>query len=78
MIAIVRCNDPVLISVLEALLGGAGIGVFVADQHMSALEGSIGAFQRRIMVEREDEAQARRLITEAGLGHELLPEGNRG
>jgi hypothetical protein len=78
MIAILRCNDPVLLSVVETLLKGAGIGVFVADQHMSALEGSIGAFQRRVMVDRDDEHAARRLMIEAGLGHELLPEGQGG
>jgi hypothetical protein len=78
MITILRCNDPVLLSVVESLLTGAGIGVFVADQHISALEGSIGAFQRRVMVDRDDEGAARRLMIEAGLGHELLPEGQGG
>jgi hypothetical protein len=78
MITILRCNDPVLLSVVESLLTAAGIGVFVADQHMSALEGSIGAFQRRVMVDRDDEKRARALIAEAGLGHELLAEGQGG
>jgi hypothetical protein len=45
---------------------------------MSALEGSIGAFQRRVMVDRDDEKRARALIAEAGLGHELLAEGRGG
>lgn len=71
MIEILRANDPVLISAVEALLNGAGLSVFVADSHMSALEGSIGAFPRRILVATDEEAQARRLLTEAGLGGEL-------
>ena len=74
---IVRCNDPVLISAVEALLAGADIGVFVADGAISALEGAIGAFPRRVMVLDEDEAAARRLLIEAGLGGELVAERPR-
>jgi hypothetical protein len=45
--------------------------VFVADNHMSALEGSIGAFPRRLLVPHDRAAQARRLMIEAGLAAEL-------
>lgn len=68
---LVRCNDVVLISALEALLEGAGIPALVLDGHMSVLEGAIGAFPRRLLVGDDDEARARRLIVEAGLGGEL-------
>ena len=68
MIEILRTNDAVALSLAEALLGGAGIGCFVADRHMSAIEGSIGAFQRRLLVERESETKARRVLVEGGLG----------
>jgi hypothetical protein len=71
MIEIMRTNDAVALSLAEALLGRAGIECFVADRHMSALEGSIGAFQRRLLVERESEAKARRILTEGGLGDYL-------
>lgn len=71
MIELIRSNDIVLINVVETLLGEAGIAVFVADGHMSAIEGSIGAFQRRVMVHADREGVARRLIREAGLGAEL-------
>lgn len=74
MVILLRTNDIVLISVVESLLEGAGIGCFVADQHISALEGSIGAFPRRIMVPADWEAQARRILTDAGLAHELAPK----
>lgn len=74
MVILLRTNDIVLISVVESLLEGAGIGCFVADQHISALEGSIGAFPRRIMVPDDLEAQARRILTDAGLAHELAPK----
>ena len=68
MIEILRTNDAVALSLAEALLGGAGIGCFVADRHMSALEGSIGAFQRHLLVDPDTEAKARRILIEGGLG----------
>lgn len=71
---LVRTNDPVLLSVIESLLHAAGIGVFIADQHMSTLEGAIGAFPRRLLVPDDDESAARTLLTEAGFGHELRPD----
>ena len=46
MIEIVRTNDLVLIGFLQSLLENANIPVFVADSHISALEGMIGAFPR--------------------------------
>ena len=71
---LVRTNDPVLISAIEALLQGANIKHIVLDQNMSVLEGSIGMLPRRVMVADEQLAQARKLMTEAGLGHELRPD----
>ena len=68
---LLRTNDPVLISVIEALLSGAEIGHLVLDTHMSILDGSLGIIPRRVMVERDRASQARRLILDAGLGHEL-------
>ncbi|MBF0666008.1 MAG: DUF2007 domain-containing protein, partial [Brevundimonas sp.] len=41
MIELFRTNDLVLISAAEALLASAEIPCFVADMHMSALEGSL-------------------------------------
>ena len=73
---IVRTNDPVLISAIDALLRGANIEHIVLDQNMSVLEGSIGMLPRRVMVADEQAAQARRLLMEAGLGHELRPDGD--
>jgi hypothetical protein len=71
MVEIVRTNDLVLIGFLQSLLENANIPVFVADMHISALEGMIGAFPRRILVPEDHAAQARRLIGEAGLEAEL-------
>jgi hypothetical protein len=73
---LVRTNDAVLISAIEALLNGAHIKHMVVDQNMSVLEGSIGIFPRRILV-RDNEVQiARRLLEDAGFGNELRPDGN--
>ncbi len=72
---IVRTNDIVLISAIEALFNGANIRHMVLDQNMSVLEGSLGLLPRRILVEDENVARARRLLTDAGLGHELRPDG---
>jgi hypothetical protein len=71
LIALLRTNDIVLISLVETLLTETGIPHFVADSHMSALEGSIGAFQRRLMVRADHLARARRVLIEAGLADQL-------
>ena len=71
MIELVRTNDLVLISFIESLLGEAGLRFFVADQHMSAIEGSLGFLPRRILVDGDQLEQARRLLSEAGLSREL-------
>ena len=71
---IVRTNDAVLITAIEALLKGAGIRHQVLDQNMSVLDGSIGMLPRRIVVDEDYVAKARRLLTDAGLGHELRPD----
>ena len=55
-------NDPVLLSFVEALLQEAGIGYMIADQHISITEGSIGLFPRRVLVQNEDLAAARRVL----------------
>ena len=45
----------------------AGIGFEVFDAHMSAVEGSIGAIPRRLMVAVEDFAAARRTLGNASI-----------
>ena len=71
MIELVRTNDLVLISVIESILVEEGVAHFIADQHMSAMEGSLGFLPRRIMVDSEQEGRARRLLADAGLAREL-------
>jgi hypothetical protein len=71
---LVRTNNAVLISAIGALLDGAGIGHVVLDQNMSVLEGSLGILSRRVMVADDEVAQARQVLRDAGLGHELRPD----
>jgi hypothetical protein len=71
---LIRTNDAVLVSAVGALLDAAGIPHLVFDQNMSVLEGSLGILPRRILVEPHRVRDARRLIEEAGLGHELRPD----
>jgi tRNA1(Val) A37 N6-methylase TrmN6 len=70
---LVRTNDPVLVSAIQALLDAADIPHVVLDQNMSVLEGSLGILPRRILVDDEHQESARRLLEEAGLSHELRP-----
>jgi hypothetical protein len=71
LVEIVRTNDLVLISVIESILTAERIGYFVADQHMAAVEGSLGFLPRRIMIDAREQGRARRVIAEAGLAGEL-------
>ncbi len=71
---LVRTNDAVLISAIEALLNGARIAHMIVDQNMSVLEGSIGIFPRRILVGDDEVNVARRLLQDAGFGGELRPD----
>ena len=72
---LVRTNDAVLVSAIQALLDAADIPHMVLDQNMSVLEGSLGILPRRLLVDERHVAAARKLLEEAGLGHELRPDG---
>ena len=71
MVEIIRSNDVVLMSFAQSLLEDAGVPVLLADTHMRLMEGSIGAFHRRLLVPDDHGGQARRILTEAGLAAEL-------
>jgi hypothetical protein len=71
---LLRTNDPVLLSYVSALLEQESIDFFVADLNMSVLEGSIGALPRRVLVESGKIAQARQILTGAGIGHVIADD----
>jgi hypothetical protein len=70
-----RTNDVVLVSAVGALLDGANIHHLVLDQNMSVIEGSLGVIPRRILVHEDDNLQARQVLSDAGLAHELRDNG---
>jgi Putative prokaryotic signal transducing protein len=68
---LIRTNDAVLLSYVEALLCGSGIRPIVLDTNMSILDGSIGILPRRVVVDEENYPQAVQILREAGLGGEI-------
>jgi hypothetical protein len=68
---LLRTNDAVLVSFVEALLREQRIDYHVADLNTSAVEASIGIFPRRILIASSDAEDARTLLIDAGLGKEL-------
>jgi hypothetical protein len=72
---LVRTNDAVLITAIEALLKSAQIEHMVVDRNMSVLEGSIGIFPRRILVDEQQLDAARQLLEEAGFANEIRRDG---
>ena len=65
---LILTTDPVLLSFVQSLMHDAGIEVLVFDQHISIVEGSIGAFPRRVMVPDDCWDKAAGLMREAGIG----------
>jgi hypothetical protein len=63
---LLRTNDLVRLSWVQALLADAGIETFVLDQNTAAIEGGIVALQRRIMVRAEDHGRALTALAAAG------------
>lgn len=71
---LLKTNDPVVISFVEALMKESEIDYLVLDQHMSIVEGSLGVIPRRILVKDEFHLSARQILKDADLGHELANE----
>lgn len=63
---LIRTNDFVRLSWLQAVLADAGIEAVVLDAYTSVMEGSIGAIPRRLMVHDRDEQRARSVLKDVG------------
>jgi hypothetical protein len=63
---LLRTNNAVRLSWVQALLRDSGIDSLVLDHHTSLVEGSIGAIPRRLMVAERDFVRARALLAAAG------------
>jgi hypothetical protein len=66
MTELLRTNDLVRLSWLQALLADAGIETVVLDQNTAAIEGGISALQRRLMVRDQDHRRALAALADAG------------
>lgn len=71
MIELMRTNDSVLLSLAESLMKEVGILYLIADTNMSILDGSIGILPRRFLVEDDRADEARQILIDAGIEHEL-------
>ncbi len=68
---LVKTNDLVLLSYINALFKDGNITHQILDNNMSILEGSVGVIPRRVLVEEVDVPRAKAILIDAGLGHEL-------
>ena len=73
MIELMRTNDLVRLSFVEALLRDAGVEPLVLDAYASVMDGSVLAIPRRLMVDDDDEALARRVLREAEIDPDAPP-----
>ncbi len=74
---LLRTTDIVLLSYVNSLLNDACLSVLIADVHVSSVEGSIGAFPRRVLVAAEDWDESISILTAAGLGDHLVGPATR-
>jgi hypothetical protein len=63
---VARCNDLVRMSFLCALLREAGVECLIADDHASAIQGSLDILPRRLMVASSKYLFAVNVLREAG------------
>ena len=63
---LLRSNDAVMLSWAIAVLEAEGIRAVLLDAYTSAVEGSILAIPRRLMVDAADYARARRILLDTG------------
>jgi len=65
MVELIRTNDLVLLSWLQARLREDHIEAVVMDAHTSAMDGGVCAIPRRVMVFERDYSRARWVLHEA-------------
>jgi hypothetical protein len=63
---LLRSNDLVHLSWARAMLAAEGIDSLLLDDHVSGVEGSIGAIPRRLMVAEEAFESATQVLERAG------------
>ncbi|MGF1457318.1 MAG: DUF2007 domain-containing protein [Alphaproteobacteria bacterium] len=73
MVDLLRTNDVVFLSFVQALLRDARIESVIVDDGVSTLYGGIGILPKRLMVLREDNDEALAILREAEL---INPDGS--
>lgn len=73
MVELVRSNDLVHLSWAQAMLKAADIPCVLADANVSAVEGNIGAFPRRLLVAADDLERARAVLADAARASAQAP-----
>ena len=63
---LLRSNDLVHLSWARAMLAAEGIDSILLDDHVSGVEGSIGAIPRRLVVAEENFERAEQVLERAG------------
>ena len=64
---LLRSNDFVYLSYVTHLLSEEGVDHVLLDAYTSAVEGSIGAIPRRVMVDEQELPRARNILGNASL-----------
>lgn len=64
MIEVLKTNDPVKLSYAVALLKDSGCHPQVLDRFMSAMEGSVSAIQKRLLVPDGEAEIARKVLAD--------------
>ena len=76
MIEVLRTNNPIRLDYAMVLLKQAGCHPFVADRFTAAVEGSILAVERRILVPDEYAATAKDILKQLDKPHQGLLESD--
>ena len=66
MVTLIRTTNLVRLSFLQALFRNSGIEAQVFDSNISALEAGIGAFPRRLVVDKICLFAAKTILADAG------------
>ena len=62
---LLKSNNPVLLTYIDALLNEADIFHEIADLHIGTLDGMIGSLARRVMVNEDDFEAAKEIVRTA-------------
>ncbi|TNE35849.1 MAG: DUF2007 domain-containing protein [Alphaproteobacteria bacterium] len=71
---IMRTNDQVILSFVQAVFKDMGLPCYLADENISIMEGSIGIFTRRLLVDEEDLPKMLSVLADPAIYPHLVDE----